>query len=332
MPEVPYWSKSKPEQVNAAVKFFEHIGMKRYGFFPSRLKVGLHSAVNAGIVKQEQLRRLGEKFAAAKQKSEWQPHVNRAAEILQQHGRTAAWKHLSTVFNLGAVQKSRHDERPVKPEKDKATAAQREVAKKVQKPPALPKPVSSKTAATLSAQTGKITIVVPRHLHEKVKRLAELNVETDGAYFYTPQVSKGRTLWLVHSFIQLGRGSEVHVQAHPESIRAGNALLTHLRSQKNNPDWEFIKVHTHCRGTGKYWFDKFSSQDLDAVKEQLKEESQKFTAMMYSPTHHLVAGHPDNEYRIKVIDSTEQHRQNSRKVESIFNRIAKLKGIHLPEF
>ncbi len=175
----------------------------------------------------------------------------------------------------------------------------------------------------------EIAIVVPRHLHQRLKRLAELEQETNGIFLYTPESVQGRRLWRVHCFFMLGRGSRYHVQAHPEYLRAGNALLSHLRRQSPRAGWEFVKVHTHCRGTGREWFHRFSSQDLQAVAGEVAENP-KFTLMMYSPTHHIATGNPRHRYQVVVVDSTSRHRVNSNNLTSVYNRLVREHGIKLP--
>ncbi len=176
----------------------------------------------------------------------------------------------------------------------------------------------------------EINIVVPRHLHRKLKRLAELQQETNGVFLYTPNKVRGQTLWQVHGLFMLGRGSAYHVEAHPAYMRAGNALLDRLRRQSPRAGWEFVKVHTHCRGTGRTWFHRFSAQDLEAVKTQVAENP-KFTLMMYSPTHHIAAGHSGNSYNVVVVESTDQHRSNSDNLAALMRRVVQEHGIVLPK-
>ncbi len=169
-----------------------------------------------------------------------------------------------------------------------------------------------------------IDIVVPRHLHQKLKTLAELDQETNGVFFYTPQTARGRTLWQVHSFLLTGRGDDEYVSSHPIQVRVANLMLNHLSRQTPRVDWGFVKVHTHCRGTGRSlgekWFHQFSEQDMDAVRAQLRDNPD-YTLMMYSPTHHLAAGHSRNLYNVAVIDSTPEHRRNSARLENLAKRL-----------
>ncbi len=176
----------------------------------------------------------------------------------------------------------------------------------------------------------EINIVVPRHLHDRLKRLAELEHETNGFFTYTSQVVSGRTLWQVHSFHMLGRGSAYHVSAHPAYLEAGNRFLEHLRRQSPAAGYEFLKVHTHCRGTGLEWFDKFSQGDYAGVQAELNGGNPGFTLMMFSPTHSLATGHRRNTYSVAVVPSTETHLQNTSNLNRIYEEVRRRHGIALP--
>ncbi|MDP3742008.1 MAG: hypothetical protein Q8R15_01700 [Candidatus Micrarchaeota archaeon] len=175
-----------------------------------------------------------------------------------------------------------------------------------------------------------IDIVVPRHLHQKLKTLAELDQETNGVFFYTPASVRGHTLWQVHSFLLTGRGDHEHVTTHPSYVRVANLMLNHLCRQSPRTDWGFVKAHTHCRGTGRQlgegWFHQFSQQDMDSVRGELSDNPD-YTLMMYSPTHHLAAGHPRNRYNVVVVDSTPEHRRNSMNLERLATRLRRQHGI-----
>ncbi len=136
-------------------------------------------------------------------------------------------------------------------------------------------------------------------------------------------------LWKVHGFFMLGRGSAYHVQAHPNYLAAGNAFLSHLRRQNPTAGWEFLKVHTHCRGTGREWFHRFSSQDLQAVAGEVAENP-KFTLMMYRPIHHIATGHARNRCAVTVVKSTPRHRESSDNLKKVYARIVREQGIKLP--
>ena len=76
-----------------------------------------------------------------------------------------------------------------------------------------------------------VHIVVPRHLHQRIKTLAELDQETNGVFLYTPHADKGKTSWHVHGFLLTGRGNDEHVQSHPSQLRLANKLLFDLAPQ-----------------------------------------------------------------------------------------------------
>ncbi|MEW5955586.1 MAG: hypothetical protein AB1626_03560 [Candidatus Micrarchaeota archaeon] len=154
--------------------------------------------------------------------------------------------------------------------------------------------------------------------------------ETNGFLIYTPDKVAGKTLWRVHSFHMLGRGSAYHVKAHPYYLKAANAFLQELRRRDPRARYEFMKAHTHCRGTGEQWFNRFSGGDLEAVKVELPENP-GFTLMMYSPTHHLATGHPRNEYRIVVVPSQPAHVENTEHLNVIYRETVRRKGIRLPQ-
>ena len=177
----------------------------------------------------------------------------------------------------------------------------------------------------------EVRIIVPSHLHEKLKKLAEFKQEINGFFVYTPDEIGGKTFWRVHSFHMLGRGSAEHVRARASHLNAANVFLQELRKRAPRAGYDFIKVHTHCRGTGEQWFHRFSKQDLEAVREELLENP-GFTLMMYSPTHQIATGHPNNKYTVKVVHSQQHHLENNRKLDAIYDEARQREGITLPRF
>ncbi|MFH0713690.1 MAG: hypothetical protein V1722_04020 [Candidatus Micrarchaeota archaeon] len=175
----------------------------------------------------------------------------------------------------------------------------------------------------------EIEIVVPSHLHNKIKAMAELRRETNFIFLYTPERAPGGNMrWLVHSHHMLGMGNAVEVGADLKYREAGNLLVQKLRRSAPRAGYEFMKVHTHCRGTGEEWFHQFSSGDFDGVRAELPENPD-FTLLMYSPTHHLATGHPNNHYSITVVPSTPQHRAMSQRLSRVYRRLAEEHGIRL---
>lgn len=181
-----------------------------------------------------------------------------------------------------------------------------------------------------TAGTKRIQIAVPIHVHGRLKQLAELQHETGGFLLYTIRKHSDREVWQVHGFFPLGKGGTHEVHSDPAHVMLANKLLAHLRSISPRVAWDFIKVHTHCRGTGPFWFDKFSRQDIDAIADEVGENS-RYTSMMYSPTHELVAGHSSHRYEVIRVASTVQHQENTRNLETVFRRIAKQQRVKVLE-
>ncbi len=171
-----------------------------------------------------------------------------------------------------------------------------------------------------------VEIVVPRHLHDRLKQLAQLNQETNGVFLYTPRVNRGKTSWHVHSFVLTGIGTAEHVRAHPSRVSCVNSLIFDLHRKNPAVGWAFAKVHTHCRATGQEWFDKFSQGDHESVRSQLSANP-NYALLMYSPTHHLAIGHLQKRFNLRVVDSTPAHRRNSAHLEKLAERLQRQRGL-----
>ncbi|MFH0713064.1 MAG: hypothetical protein V1722_00620 [Candidatus Micrarchaeota archaeon] len=175
----------------------------------------------------------------------------------------------------------------------------------------------------------QVEIVIPQHLHKRLKTLAQLEQETNGVFLCTPQRTGAKTRWLAHSFHLLGRGSATHVRADPMRLAAANHLLEHVHAQSPSAGYKLLKVHTHCRGTGEEWFDRFSSGDRNSVMAQLKRDPD-YALVMISPIRSIAIGYPDNRYFVSEAPSTQTSLRNTRNLETLYATVASRHGLELP--
>lgn len=156
-------------------------------------------------------------------------------------------------------------------------------------------------------------ILLPKELDEKLQILTELEEETNGVLFYKREDLKCP----VDHLYLTGLGTVGHVQALPERIEVVNKFF------EKNPDYHFIKFHTHSCGTiktfGDYYAKKFSQGDRDGIKEQLRRDKE-FIAMLVTPETRLLSGF-DNP-TLEIIDSFPEYEERNKYVKESIHQIA----------
>ena len=126
-------------------------------------------------------------------------------------------------------------------------------------------------------------VLLPKDMESRLDTLTGLVQEVDGILLYRRQ---GDYCPLEQIFMT-GVGTEGHVQAHPERMEVANEFF------RRNPDYQFVKFHTHSKGTirkfGDYYARHFSQGDIDGIKEQLRN-NRDFIAMLVTPETKLLSG------------------------------------------
>ena len=126
-------------------------------------------------------------------------------------------------------------------------------------------------------------IILPEEVNGKLDNLAGLVEEVNGILLYR----RRNDSCPVEGLFMTGVGSAGHVQASPERIEMSNEFF------RRNPDYQFVKLHTHSKGTirkfGDYYARHFSQGDIDGIKEQLRHD-EDFIAMLVTPEVKLLSG------------------------------------------
>ena len=82
-------------------------------------------------------------------------------------------------------------------------------------------------------------VLLPREIDERLDNLTGLVKEIDGILLYRKQAD----YCPIEALFMTGVGSAGHVQAQPDRMEVANELF------RRNPDYRFVKFHTHSKGT-----------------------------------------------------------------------------------
>ena len=160
-------------------------------------------------------------------------------------------------------------------------------------------------------------VVLPRNMERKLDKLTGLEQEVNGVLFY---IEQGGYCPLETLFLT-GVGTESHVQSQPERMEIVNEFL------KGNPTYQFVKFHTHSKGTiekfGEYYAQNFSQGDIEGMKRQL-EHHRDFIAMLVTPETKLLSG-IDNP-KLEVVDNFSGYQKKNKAVQSALNVIKRNLG------
>lgn len=166
-------------------------------------------------------------------------------------------------------------------------------------------------------------IVLPREIEKRLKILTSLKEESNGVLFYRNREG----YCAVESIYMTGVGSEGYVQADSTKVRIINRFL------EENPDYRFVKFHTHTKGTlvqfGEKYARQFSKGDISVIKEQFKHDP-GFIAMLVTPETILLSG-LDNP-KLSVVENSETYEQNHENIELSLKKIADRPGIEQEKF
>lgn len=160
-------------------------------------------------------------------------------------------------------------------------------------------------------------ILLPREIDNRLNDLTRVVEEVNGILLYR----RREDICPIESVFMTGVGTEGHVQSQPERIEITNEFF------KRNPDYRFIKVHTHSQATidkfGQYYARNFSSQDHEGIKEQLKHDKD-FMAMLITPKTKLLYGTDNPE--LHIVDDFPGYANRSSGVDDSIKVIAQNLG------
>src|SRR3989344_6003264 len=155
-------------------------------------------------------------------------------------------------------------------------------------------------------------IILPRELDVRLNNLTRMVEEVNGILLYR----RHGELCPLEEIFMTGVGEEGHVQAEHDKILIANEFF------RRNPEYKYVKFHTHSIGTitkyGDYYSDHFSEGDIETYKEQLKE-NKEFIAMLITQKTKLLCG-IDNPV-LEVVEDYPGYKTRSQAVEEAFEVI-----------
>lgn len=164
-------------------------------------------------------------------------------------------------------------------------------------------------------------VLLPREIDNRLNDLTHLVEEVDGILLYRRRVDDTSP---VEDIFMTGVGTEGHVQSQPERMEVANEFF------RQNPDYQFIKFHTHSRGTiarfGRYYAWHFSQEDLEGIQEQLQYD-RAYMAMLVTPEAKLL--HSIDNAELHIVSDFPGYAQRSRAVDQAVKVIAQNLGYDL---
>ena len=166
-------------------------------------------------------------------------------------------------------------------------------------------------------------VLLPREIDGRLDNLTGLVEEVDGILLYRRQGD----YCPIEALFMTGVGSAGHVQAQPDRMEVANEFF------RRNPDYQFVKFHTHSKGTierfGDYYARHFSQGDVDGIKEQLRYD-RDFMAMLVTPEKKLLSGIDNPE--LLVVNGFPGYQNRSQAVSQSLKVIAENLGYDISRF
>ena len=163
-------------------------------------------------------------------------------------------------------------------------------------------------------------VLLPREIDGRLNNLTGLVEEVDGIHLYRRQGD----YCPIEALFMTGVGSAGHVQAQPDRMEVANEFF------RRNPDYQFVKFHTHSKGTierfGDYYARHFSQGDIDGIKEQLGYD-RDFIAMLVTPEKKLLSGIDNPE--LLVVNDFPAYQNRSQAVSQSLKVIAENLGYNI---
>ncbi len=166
----------------------------------------------------------------------------------------------------------------------------------------------------------KRTVLLPKELEQRLVSLANLKSEVNGVLLYRPK----EEYCPIETIFITGKGTEGHVSSTPERMAIVNEFF------EKNPEYNFVKFHTHSKGTiekfGEYYARNFSEADLEGFKEHFKE-NKTYIGMLITPETRLLCG-LDNP-KLEVVKGFPGYASRSKAVDQAVLLIANRLGYEL---
>lgn len=153
-------------------------------------------------------------------------------------------------------------------------------------------------------------VLLVRQFDRTLDDLAELTQEANGVLLYRPQ---GRYCPIEASYMT-ARGNPGHVRAEEQRMDVVNEFF------RRNPDYRFVKFHTHSKGTirrfGEHFATHFSDGDIRSYDEQLRTNPE-FIGMVVTPETKLLYAQDKPTIRVVSGFPSEANRRIHRELEEI---------------
>lgn len=163
-------------------------------------------------------------------------------------------------------------------------------------------------------------VLLPREISKKLTDLTRLVEEVNGILLYR---RRGIYCFIDALFIT-GTGIAGHVDALLERVKIINEFF------RVNSDYQFIKFHTHSKGTiekfGQYFAKNFSREDINYIKKQLKH-NRDYIEMLVTPEIKILSGIDNPE--LVVVNNHSGYKNKSQAVSQSLEIIAKDLGYNI---
>lgn len=163
-------------------------------------------------------------------------------------------------------------------------------------------------------------IVLPKHFNTQLEIITHHTQEVLGVALAIEHESDTPfSTYIIEGILLLGMGSAYSVFPDEKRLIIANEIL------KFNPLYRAIEFHTHCKGTGEMWYDKFSSGDFNSFNNILSY-NRYYKHILFTPTNILTFG----EQRCDIVipmkgDNDDKVKDRQRIIMTDFNeRLKKL--------
>lgn len=164
------------------------------------------------------------------------------------------------------------------------------------------------------------TVLLPKDIESRLYALTGIVEEVNGILLYRNQAD----YCPIETVFVTGVGNEGNVRSVPERMRIANEFL------KNNPNYDFVKFHTHSVGTiarfGKYYATNFSQRDIECIEEQIRQ-NRTYMALLITPETKILKG-IDNP-GLETIDNIPVLQKRGSAIIESLNLIARNLGYNI---
>lgn len=158
-------------------------------------------------------------------------------------------------------------------------------------------------------------VILPTEVSNNLDNLVNITEEVSGVLFYRPTAD----YCAVESMFILGVGLPNKVIDDEHRLKVTNTFF------QQNPEYHYIKFHTHSKQTiyryGEYFAENFSSQDLNEINKNIKLDKY-FMAILVTPKIKLIMGYDSPLMFIgNYPEYKELHNQIQQKLETIASNL-----------